>query len=223
MENSDSSNFDDYDPKNPETIAQEKNIIRETREKSVNPSRIRKITIKKKNTKVVEPIDEDEDDISVVPQQNDENVMLEEEDDDLLNDEEDEDEAQFKKIKMSINPATSKIIMDFHQDLDKHNIDEILKLATVVRNSDGIIIDDLHKTTPILTKYERTRIIGVRCRQLENGAIPLLDLSQYEEEKLSDYFIATLELTKRILPFIVRRPLPNGMSEYWNLRDLEVL
>jgi len=32
--------------------------------------------------------------------------------------------------------------------------------------------------------------------------------------------IAQLEFKQKKLPFIIRRPLPNGGSEYWNVHDL---
>jgi DNA-directed RNA polymerase I, II, and III subunit RPABC2 len=32
--------------------------------------------------------------------------------------------------------------------------------------------------------------------------------------------IARLELEQKKLPFIVKRPLPNGTYEYWRLADL---
>ena len=35
--------------------------------------------------------------------------------------------------------------------------------------------------------------------------------------------IATLEFEQKVLPFIIRRPLPNGISEYWNIKDLDIL
>ena len=33
--------------------------------------------------------------------------------------------------------------------------------------------------------------------------------------------MAELELAEKRIPFIIRRPLPNGGSEYWNVKDLE--
>jgi len=37
------------------------------------------------------------------------------------------------------------------------------------------------------------------------------------------YQIALLELEHKKLPFIIKRPYPNGGVEYWNVGDLEVL
>ena len=35
--------------------------------------------------------------------------------------------------------------------------------------------------------------------------------------------IAEMELKEKKIPFIIRRPIPNGGSEYWKVEDLEVL
>ena len=40
----------------------------------------------------------------------------------------------------------------------------------------GAIIDDMHRTLPFITKYERTRILGIRAKQLNNGAKPFITL-----------------------------------------------
>jgi hypothetical protein len=44
------------------------------------------------------------------------------------------------------------------------------------------------------------------------------------DKKIIDgYLIAQLELQQKALPFIIRRPLPGGKSEYWRLADLELI
>lgn len=144
----------------------------------------------------------------------------EEDDDDIV----DNEETLYKKILNTIKTTSmSHTLIEKHHALRKHNEEEVRKLITVVRNKDGDIIDNLHKTTPIMTKYEKTRILGKRCLQLENGDMPYVDLSEYEDEILDDLFIAKLEMSQRKLPFIIRRPLPNGSSEYWKISDLELI
>ena len=32
-----------------------------------------------------------------------------------------------------------------------------------------------------------------------------------------------MELEQNKIPFIIRRPLPNGSSEYWRVQDLTIL
>jgi DNA-directed RNA polymerase I, II, and III subunit RPABC2 len=91
-------------------------------------------------------------------------------------------------------------------------------MVKVVRDKDGIIIDDLHKTIPYLTKYERARILGQRAKQINSGAIPFVKVP---ENVIDGYIIAEIELKQKKIPFIIRRPLPNGGSEYWKVHDLE--
>jgi DNA-directed RNA polymerase subunit K/omega len=37
------------------------------------------------------------------------------------------------------------------------------------------------------------------------------------------YLIALKELEEKKIPFIIKRPLPNGVIEYWRISDLEIL
>ena len=91
-------------------------------------------------------------------------------------------------------------------------------MVKVIRDKDGIIVDDLHKTIPFLTKYERARILGQRAKQINSGSTTFVKVP---ENVIDGYLIAELELKEKKIPFIIRRPLPNGGSEYWSLRDLE--
>jgi len=98
--------------------------------------------------------------------------------------------------------------------------DEILRRAVVVRNKDGDITDSDHRTQPFLTRYELTSVLGTRAQQLDGGAPALV---RVPPDIIDGYQIARLELQQQKLPFIIRRPLPNGTHEYWHLRDLAVL
>ena len=111
-------------------------------------------------------------------------------------------------------------ILEQHPESISHNYDEIYNLAKVQRNKDNIIVDDLHKTIPMLTKYEKTRILGQRAKQINNGAKPLIPITP---NMIDGYLIAIKELEEKKIPVIIRRPLPNGASEYWHLKDLEIL
>jgi DNA-directed RNA polymerase I, II, and III subunit RPABC2 len=77
--------------------------------------------------------------------------------------------------------------------------------------------DENHKTYPFLTLYERTKIIGLRANQLSQGARPFVSIPPYMTDVRE---IARLELEQKKLPFIVKRPLPNGTFEYWRIADL---
>jgi DNA-directed RNA polymerase I, II, and III subunit RPABC2 len=93
-------------------------------------------------------------------------------------------------------------------------------MAKVVRNEAGIIIDDLHKTVPFLTKYEKTSIIGQRAKHINSGANPFVIVPA---NVIDGYLIATMELNEKKIPFIIRRPIPGGSCEYWHVNDLELI
>jgi DNA-directed RNA polymerase subunit K/omega len=77
-----------------------------------------------------------------------------------------------------------------------------------------------HRSPPFLTVYERTKILGTRTNQLAEGARPFVAVPEYMTQPLD---IAKLELEQRRLPFIVKRPMPDGTFEYWRLSDLMIL
>jgi len=136
--------------------------------------------------------------------------------DDEDEEEDDEDgEMYLQKFDQSIN---DNYIVNFHPESVLQNYDEILAMVKVIRDKDGIIVDDLHKTIPYLTKYERARILGQRAKQINSGSPAFI---KAPESVIDGYLIAELELKEKRIPFIIRRPLPNGGSEYWSLKDLE--
>jgi DNA-directed RNA polymerase subunit K/omega len=71
-----------------------------------------------------------------------------------------------------------------------------------------------YKTTPVLTKYERARVIGERANQIINGSKSMLS-----DPGKNAYEIAIAELQQNKIPFIVKRPYGNSF-EYWKLEDL---
>ena len=132
-------------------------------------------------------------------------------------DEEDDDEFYLQKFDET---TQQKIIADFHPELQSHNYDEIDVLSRVVRDENGNIIDPLHKTIPFITRYEKARILGERAKQINAGAKTFVEL---EPNVIDGYVIALKEFEAKKIPFIVKRPMPNGGVEYWRFEDLEVL
>ena len=132
-------------------------------------------------------------------------------------DDSDDDENYLQKIDKNIH---SNILQNYHPELKIHNIEEIKTACQITRNEKGIIIDPLHKTLPFITCYEKTRIIGERTKQLNEGAKPFVDV---DKTIIDNYLIALQEYKEKKIPFIIQRPLPNGNSEYWKFCDLECL
>lgn len=111
-------------------------------------------------------------------------------------------------------------ITSHHHEMMQLSASEVDALVRVVRNADGMIVDSMHQTMPFLTKYEKTRVLGQRAKQVNQGAQPLIPV---DKKIIDGYLIAQLELQQKALPFIIRRPLPGGKSEYWRLADLELI
>ena len=144
----------------------------------------------------------------------------ENDDDDDNNDDDDDDDDDENHLQKFDSEAKKKYIASFHPESLSYNNEETESMSHVTRNEAGIIIDPFHKTLPFLTKYEKTRILGIRTKQLNEGAKPYVDVNP---TIIDGYIIAQLELEHKKLPFIIRRPMPNGSSELWRLQDLEII
>jgi DNA-directed RNA polymerase I, II, and III subunit RPABC2 len=94
------------------------------------------------------------------------------------------------------------------------------KIPLQVLPPGGAKLDTNHRTYPFLTLYERTKIIGLRANQISRGAVPFITVPPQVTDVKE---IARLELEQKRLPFIIKRPLPNGTFEYWRLMDLLLL
>ena len=171
--------------------------------------------------------DDDDDETVITLNENDDNTSLNEnldDDDNSMNyttddddDIDDDDENYLQKITSNMK---ENIVNQYHPELNSHNYDEITSYTKIVRDNYNNIIDPFHKTIPILTKYERARILGQRAKQINSGAKAFVEI----DKNIHDgYLIASKELQEKKIPFIVRRPLPNGGSEYWKLEDLEII
>ena len=110
--------------------------------------------------------------------------------DELESDKIEETEPDTKEFKSSI--TSNEEINNFYKEYD------------VSKN----------KTTNILTKYEKTKVLSERSEQLSSGAIPLINTT-----KINTLEIAEEELKQEKIPFIIKR-LINNNYEYWKLEDL---
>ena len=72
----------------------------------------------------------------------------------------------------------------------------------------------------MLSKYERSIIMGLRIEQLARGAQAFVTLA--DSEDTAPHYVAERELLERKLPYIIKRPMPNGTFEYWRIEDMIV-
>jgi DNA-directed RNA polymerase subunit K/omega len=164
-----------------------------------------------------EPVisDESSDDEEVDPE-NSSPIPTDEVDANHLN--YDSDELDYPENPSVNLHETQNKLKQFHPEATAANYKEI-KLLTNLKRINGIIVDPNHKTLPILSKYERTKIIGQRAKQIEDGDMPYITVNNI----IDPYIISLMELEAGKIPFIVRRPMPDGTSEYWKLNDLQIV
>jgi len=126
-----------------------------------------------------------------------------------------EDEPYLQKFNTEIK---KNYVVSNHPECVIQNYHEIIAMSAVVRDKYNNVIDGLHRTCPYLSKFEKTRVLGQRAMQINAGAPAFVKVP---ENIVDGYLIAEMELSQKKIPFIIRRPLPNGGSEYWKLSDLE--
>ena len=73
---------------------------------------------------------------------------------------------------------------------------------------------------PIMSKYEKTKVIGIRTQQIAGGASTLVSVPAGVTNP-RDIAIAELEQNK--LPFVIVRTMPSGIKEYWKVKDMIIL
>lgn len=78
-----------------------------------------------------------------------------------------------------------------------------------------------NKTSNILTKYEKVKMLGLRAEQIQRGSTVYIDIATVRI--FNALVIAKLELNQKKLPFMISRKLPNGENEYWKLEDMIIL
>mmetsp|Transcript_2671 Transcript_2671/g.8985 ORF Transcript_2671/g.8985 Transcript_2671/m.8985 type:complete len:164 (+) Transcript_2671:2-493(+) len=71
-------------------------------------------------------------------------------------------------------------------------------------------------TTPYMTRFERARVLGTRALQISMNAPVMVEL----EGETDPLKIAMKELNQRKVPITVRRFLPDGSHEDWNVDEL---
>ena len=130
-------------------------------------------------------------------------------------DEDDEDE-EFDKLN---NSDLTIDLLNEHPEYISHNIKEVAALCNVIRDSNGNIIDELHRTLPFVTRYEKAKILGERSKQLSYSDVePMIKVPP---DIIDSYEIAKMEYNANMIPFIIKRNLPDGSCEYWKFKDLE--
>ena len=116
-------------------------------------------------------------------------------------------------------------------DLTEKEIAEIDKECEIIRNREVITKDLEHKPIeitdkggqvvtgpPLLTRFERARIMGARALQLSLGAPVFIEIPKNATSSLE---IAMEELKQRVIPIVIKRTLPNGDYQHIAIDQFE--
>lgn len=133
---------------------------------------------------------------------------------------EDFDEIEEGEEAKKKENRTTKFLNQHHPECRMEYVEEVAKKLPLTEFGSTDKKDTNHRSVPYLTQYERTKIIGFRSNQLSQGARPLIQVPSHITDVMD---IARLELEQRRLPFLLKRPMPDGTYEYWRLQDLLIL
>ena len=148
------------------------------------------------------------------------------------NNSKDESDLINENVTKILNDSVEKAIEQFRkvrecgrEDITEKEIAEIDKECEIIRNREIITKDLPHKKVeitskdgqivigpPMLTRFEKARIMGARTLQLSLGAPVFIEIPKNATTSLE---IAMEELKQRVIPIVIKRTLPNG--DYQNI------
>ena len=92
------------------------------------------------------------------------------------------------------------------------------KLITDVNEIYKIYYESSRKTRPLMTKFERAKILSIRAQQIEAGMPVLISPDKIPLNMVDTYEIAKLELKEKKTPIIICRNI-GDVTEYWKVDD----
>ena len=107
-----------------------------------------------------------------------------------------------------------------HPECRLDYMEDVAKLLPLSAYPPDNNTDKNHKSVPYLTLFEKTKILGFRANQLAQGSVSFVHVPAHVTDVLE---IAALELEQKRLPYILKRPMPDGSFEYIRLADLLVV
>jgi DNA-directed RNA polymerase I, II, and III subunit RPABC2 len=105
--------------------------------------------------------------------------------------------------------SETQILLNHHPEIWVDYVETIKK--KLVRDPSKAV------SYPFLNLFEKTKVLSFRASQLAQGNKSYIAVP----DTVSDvYTIAKMELKERKLPYLIKRPLPDGDYEYWRINDL---
>ena len=105
--------------------------------------------------------------------------------------------------------SETQILLNHHPEIWVDYVETIKK--KLVRDPSKAV------SYPFLNQFEKTKVLSFRASQLAQGNKPYIAVPDIVSDV---YTIAKMELKERKLPYLIKRPLPDGDYEYWRINDL---
>ena len=102
-------------------------------------------------------------------------------------------------------------------EIEEEEEEEKINKTLIKKNQSKLIPIKDRLTSRFLTKYEKAKVIGERAIQISNGKEVYIDIPEGIWDPL---LIAEMELKQKKIPFIIRRYLPDGEYEDWDINEL---
>jgi DNA-directed RNA polymerase I, II, and III subunit RPABC2 len=147
---------------------------------------------------------------------------------DAYSDNEEEDKNEETSVDVPQGPRelakeskALQYLTTHHPECRLDYVEEVLQKIPLGAYPPDEGLDPKHKSVMYLTSFEKTKILGFRANQLAQGSRPFI--SPLPEHMTDVLEIAALELEQKRLPYILKRPMPNGTFEYVRLSDLIII
>ena len=176
------------------------------------------------NTEVYDEVEDDD------KLENDNDASGEE--DDKSGDEDDNDKQSVTKTEQEdVDDEDCVYRFNKKTDLDSDNetdeeIDDNFFDDDEIIEKDVYVLEEDRITKPVLTKYEKVRLLQERTTQLALGAKPMVkDIPELfnSSKPKNPKEIAKLELQYKVIPLKIIRMLPTGKKEKWSLSELAIV
>lgn len=170
----------------------------------------------KKAIKKSKKVDDEDYDIDLEASEKLDEISDKEEEEDEDKFEDDDDDELKDQEELELEKSNKKCLIEDVIDDDNEYFDNNEDIEMIQDTSIEYVKKEDRVSAARLTKYEMVRILGERTKQLTMGAKPLI-----KNHKNMPYDkIAEEELKLNMIPFKIRRPLPNGKFEIWTLDEL---
>ena len=155
---------------------------------------------------------DDEDDIDEIIDDKDKTDNIDDDYDDDDNEDDNDDDDDDDNDSYSLDEENDNIECAIDKAIEYNYTND----NDIEENKEEFLLNNDRISANRLTKYEMVRILGERIKQLNMGAKPLIK----NYESLNYENIAIQELKLNMIPYKIKRQLPNGKFEIWTLDEL---